>query len=245
MWRGGGGGYFDKFHESISVQSITSLSWNWTLTAVNYCKHRSHTHDFRWSTLWTSARFIARICGGEGKIYWRWGKREWGWSFLKSYDEFGGEGLKIISAFSKWLAPPPHSKWTISPQTAKIDPQNPSSLKFVWRIVCEGARKDIHSGNWLYSLPDLQLVKSNVKSWKKRIGVRGAWRVGVLSTFFRAIDIEHYLTAPQRLDNSSLDLSIFHSCIFGGFGANYCMSCETILFHAALCVSSYLHFSLN
>ena len=129
------------------------------------------------------------------KLWWIWGGRfENNLSFLKMAPP----------------PPPPHSKWTISPQTAQIDPQNPSSLKFVWRVVCEGARKDIHSGNWLYSLPDLQLVKSNVKSWKKRIGVRGAWRVGVLSTFFRAIDIEHYLTKTRQLQSWFVHISLLY-----------------------------------
>ena len=39
---GGGGGYFNKFHESILVQSIDERELN--VTAVN-CKHQSHTHD--------------------------------------------------------------------------------------------------------------------------------------------------------------------------------------------------------
>ena len=174
----GGGSYFDKFHESVSVQSITSLNWNWTLTAVNYCKHRSHTHDFRWSTLWTSARFTARICRGEGKIYWGGGGQERMRLVIskKLWWIWGGRFENNLS-FLKMATPPrPHSKWTISPQeSARIDPPNPSFLKFAWRVVCEGARKDIHSGNyWRHSLPYLQLVKSNVKSWKKRIGIRGA-----------------------------------------------------------------------
>ena len=159
MWRGGGG-YFDKFHESVSVQSITSLNWNWTLTAVwapavNYCKHRSHTHDFRWSTLWTSARFTARICRGEGKIYWGGGgKREWGWSFLKSYDEFGGEGLKIISAFSKWLPPPPSQQMNDQPSDGKNRPTKP----VVFKICLKGSLWRSKKGHTFRKLLTAQLT---------------------------------------------------------------------------------------
>ena len=56
--------HFDKFHESIfqcRVKTERELKLN--VTAVNW-KYWSQNHDCRLSTQWTSAWFIARICGG-------------------------------------------------------------------------------------------------------------------------------------------------------------------------------------
>ena len=178
------------------MQSITSLNWNWTLTAVNYCKHRSHTHDFRWSTLWTSARFIARICGGEGKIYWRWGKREWGWSFLKSYDEFGGEGLKIISAFSKWLPPPsPPQQMNDQPSDSTNRPTKP----VVFKICLKGSLWRCKKGHTFWKLT-VQLTRFAACEIKREIvketnrGPRGMARRSIVNILSR----HWYRTLPHK-----------------------------------------------
>ena len=164
MWRGGGGGYFDKFHESVSVQSITSLNWNWTLTAVNrsppawapavnYCKHRSHTHDFRWSTLWTSARFTARICRGEGKIYWGGGKERMRLVISKKLWWIWGRRFENNLSFLK-MATPPSQQMNDQPSDGKNRPTKP----VVFKICLKGSLWRCKKGHTFRKLLTAQLT---------------------------------------------------------------------------------------
>ena len=74
------------------------------------------------TTQWTSARFIARICGwGRGETHSQnvkfiGGKREWGGVISKKRGWIWGDGrLENILSFLK-IATPLHLKWTTSHQ---------------------------------------------------------------------------------------------------------------------------------